>query len=275
MKFSKVVLALSLGLASMSLSAKVQFEASKGIDLVVVNGAEPEYQDASWLDFNSPKVVTMEDGANQLVFRISRIVWSGSEEKRKYYSSAQIIKFDAKDAKLTIKVPNFTTWDQALEYDKTTKFELVDDNGKAVRYVGDVLEKSGFQSMRDFPAEVAIYNSKDRKAAMAVAGGLTVAEAVSQQQAQIAAQASTIAPQPVTTSSLSKEMEMFRYWFDKASPEEQETFLSWGIKNLKSAEKPEVKSGSRSSDMLAYWFKEGNTEQQEDALGWAIKNIKK
>ncbi|MCY9875377.1 VvgS protein [Vibrio natriegens] len=73
----------------------------------------------------------------------------------------------------------------------------------------------------------------------------------------------------VLTSSLSKPEEMVRYWYKKASLQEQELFAQFAVKNRKSVQSLES-SDSQSYNMLQYWYSEASKEERSEILNWII-----
>lgn len=67
----------------------------------------------------------------------------------------------------------------------------------------------------------------------------------------------------------SKSIEMVRYWYEKASPQEQELFAQFAVKNRKSIQSLES-SDSQSYNMLQYWYSEASKEERSEILNWLI-----
>lgn len=67
----------------------------------------------------------------------------------------------------------------------------------------------------------------------------------------------------------SKSIEMVRYWYKKASLQEQELFAQFAVKNRKSVQSLES-SDSQSYNMLQYWYSEASKEERSEILNWII-----
>lgn len=77
--------------------------------------------------------------------------------------------------------------------------------------------------------------------------------------------------QPIAKVEVSdtKPVEMTKYWFDEASPVEQEHFTEWAFANRK-AVSSKLATSSKSLEMLSYWYEKASSEDKAQILTWLL-----
>ena len=73
----------------------------------------------------------------------------------------------------------------------------------------------------------------------------------------------------VAITEQSKPVEMTKYWFDEASPVEQEQFTEWAFANRK-AVSSKLAISSKSLEMLRYWYEKAPSEDKAQILTWLL-----
>ncbi|EGU19450.1 DUF2057 family protein [Vibrio mimicus] len=189
-----------------SASAKVTIDIPDTIDLLVVNGSSPKLSGGF---FDATKKLELDDGEQQIVFRYSPYFSQGSD-RIIIDSDVIIATFDAANQDFTFDMPKYRDAPQATKAIKKMEWQLVDQQGKAIKMRQDRLIKEGMQLGRNFEFETAEYNRK---------GG-------------IAALTSSIATQPLTqqeasNAAASAAEEMLHFWYNKADEETKARFKAF------------------------------------------------
>ncbi|EEW08161.1 UPF0319 protein [Vibrio mimicus VM603] len=189
-----------------SASAKVTIDIPDTIDLLVVNGSSPKLSGGF---FDATKKLELDDGEQQIVFRYSPYFSQGSD-RIIIDSDVIIATFDAANQDFTFDMPKYRDAPQATKAIKKMEWQLVDQQGKAIKMRQDRLIKEGMQLGRNFEFETAEYNRK---------GG-------------IAALTSSIAAQPLTqqeasNAAASAAEEMLHFWYNKADEETKARFKAF------------------------------------------------
>ncbi|MFA0442435.1 hypothetical protein BCU70_14330 [Vibrio sp. 10N.286.49.C2] len=79
-----------------------------------------------------------------------------------------------------------------------------------------------------------------------------------------ATSAAVIAP-----SGNNQSVDMIQYWYDKASSNEKDEFVTWAVENRKSIV-TELPLDSQSTDMMQYWYKEATISERQSILAWLL-----
>ncbi|OIQ25960.1 DUF2057 family protein [uncultured Vibrio sp.] len=155
---SVLILAPSLSFASVSI------DIPRGVQLLTVNGEDAGY---SSLGFDYRDNLTLNNGVNQVVFRISKIVRESGSDKTKYKSTPLVATFNESDTKLFMKVPKIDTFDQGMTFDSKPEFTLAIEGSD---FEPDSLVKDslniGFKLMPDMVQEVSKYNQSNEIASL-------------------------------------------------------------------------------------------------------------
>ncbi|WEM41658.1 DUF2057 family protein [Photobacterium sp. DA100] len=138
---------LSAGIAN----AAVEVSFDKDLELLVANG------EAMGKLAMSPETITLENGPNQLVVRLSKLV-SYSGEYKKFRSEPVVVTFDVADTELLVKPSRHIVREQHINgFDKNPSMKI-DQAGKSFDafHQGILLRSSGM--MRDHVKELEEYN---------------------------------------------------------------------------------------------------------------------
>jgi uncharacterized protein YccT (UPF0319 family) len=206
-----LMLAPTLAYSAVNLNVPVD------VQMLTVNGQDVGF---SSLGFDHKESVTLNDGVNQVVFRISKVVADGGNKGTKYTSVPMVATFDSSDSNLFIKVPKLITLSQGSQFNDKPSFSITDGN-----QVVSGLEKgkinAGLKFYADIVAEVERFNRSDEPASLK-----------NFQVAKPAAATTTTVTATTTSYSASPDIEKFKQDFAKFSKEEKQAFLSWAINNI-------------------------------------------
>ena len=158
--------------------------------------------------FTAQNTIQLEDGQNQLALTVGQIVFEDGK-RRKYDSQPILLSFEAhKDQTLSINYPTFRTIEDAKKFERSPVITLTAENGEAIEYGIDQLNKGGLQGFRDFEREVAEFNQKSGN--------------------EVSGQVKKTVPMSET-----KNVAMLQSDFDKLDAEQQQEFMQWAMRNLK------------------------------------------
>ncbi|MED5503093.1 MAG: DUF2057 family protein, partial [Pseudomonadota bacterium] len=148
-----------------------------------------------------------------------------SDNIKNVYGDVIIAKFDVKNEELKFELPEFKTYRQAETNISPLEWQLLDSKGQPIDLVEDVLESDGVQIGRNFAQEARNYNIAGGVAGVAVTY-VTVnqhSQAVTGGEPKVVTEASTQSP----TAQDSQMVDLLKTMYQKATPEEKETFKKW------------------------------------------------
>lgn len=215
MTLKKTLLA-GLMLAPTLAYSSVTLNVPKDVQMLTVNGQDVGF---SSLGFDHKETVTLDDGVNQVVFRVSKVVSDGGNKGTKYTSVPMVATFDSSDSNLFIKIPKLTSLSRGYQFNDKPSFSITDGE-----QVVPGLEKgkinAGLKFYADIVAEVERFNRSDEPASL--------------KHFQVAKPAATTVTVSATTATYSEspDIEKFKHDFAKFSKEEKQAFLSWAINNI-------------------------------------------
>lgn len=158
----------------------------------------------------SGQSVTLADGTQQLVVECTTEI--GREEVLET-SDAFVVRFEAADTALTLSAPEIDSRNQMDSFNQQGNWRLTDRQGRDVAFTADVLEKEGFQLVRDYARELAAYNRSGAEAAVAAPGLITNQDGL------------------LLDSQVDPDQEMvsrmLRYWYLKADEQTRKEWDSW------------------------------------------------
>jgi len=211
MKILKFIACGLIASCSVAVNAEVTLKADDVVRVLSVNTGSPEITKNGL--FSSERTIHLPDGVNQIVFRYEPYFDAefGDEGRRVTVSSKVIIaRFEASNAELKFEVPQFKSADQAEAEIDNLKWSLIDDSGKQVPVVEDVLVKSGIQSGRNYNREADDYNRLGRGVAIiAPYVGVSTAPAVTDSNSNTSAE------------------EMLLFWYNKADDQTRARFKDY------------------------------------------------
>ncbi|WP_028024739.1 YccT family protein [Enterovibrio calviensis] len=218
-------------------SAAVNVKLHKDVEAIIVNGEELPMLVMGQSQFS------MENGTNQLVIRLSKLIATGSEFE-KFKSDPLVVTFTSENTDILIESSRQIDREaQVKDFKQSPAFTLTDQSGNSVSSQQDVLPQTpGF--LRDYEKELAKFNAKQ---------GITLG--VTSQTASVVAQApnekvSEINPVPVEQMMVSPQKNtsiqrvngvssensiiLLQADFLRMSPDQQKHFLQWAVKNVRS-----------------------------------------
>ncbi|MCW8348821.1 DUF2057 domain-containing protein [Vibrio sp. ZSDZ65] len=216
MKRVKTLLA-GLILAPTMAYASVTVDIPIDVQLLTVNEKDVGF---SSLGFDHKDSVTLNNGVNQLVFRITKVVSDGGNKGTKYTSVPLVATFDAADVELNIDVPKLRTLAQGSTFNDKPTFSVLQD-GKEVNSLKKGKINAGLKFYSDTVAEVERFNKSNEPASLRNFG--TVAAIPSE---------SLPSESEVSTSKTAVNLNNVKAQFETLSKTDKEEFLSWAIKNL-------------------------------------------
>ncbi|WP_223268815.1 YccT family protein [Marinobacter nauticus] len=158
----------------------------------------------------SGQSLTLADGTQQLVVECTTEI--GREEVLET-SDAFVVRFEAADTALALSAPEIESRNQMDAFNQQGNWQLTDRQGREVAFTADVLEKEGFQLVRDYARELAAYNRSGAKAAVAAPGLITNQDGL------------------LLDSHVDPDQEMvsrmLRYWYLKADEQTRKEWDSW------------------------------------------------
>ena len=128
-------------------------------------------------------------------------------------SDAFVVRFEAADTALALSAPEIESRNQMDAFNQQGNWQLTDRQGREVAFTADVLEKEGFQLVRDYARELAAYNRSGARAAVAAQGLITNQDGL------------------LLDSHVDPDQEMvsrmLRYWYLKADEQTRKEWDSW------------------------------------------------
>ncbi|BAC93748.1 conserved hypothetical protein [Vibrio vulnificus YJ016] len=233
-------------LVSSSVFADVKVNIHRDVAPLVVNGEKVGF-------FISKKsVLDFDNGLNQLVVRVEKLIDNNQGEKEKFNSKPVIITFKASDRELDLFVDSVISRSKdAEEFELNPFFILKDKNGDPIQIMKQEILPNGGGITRDYETEVYRYNKKNNI--------IIASEKLSQ----------SIAEQPIV--EMEKGVEMVQYWYEKASNEDKKQFASLAFENRKS-EIAKQNTKSQELDMLVYWFNQTSENGRKNIINWIMNN---
>ncbi|EKM23354.1 DUF2057 family protein [Vibrio sp. HENC-03] len=216
----KVAMALSV-FASTNLYAATTLVVPEDVKLLAVNMEKPKLEGGL---FSDEKTIEIPDGTNQIVFKYQP-EFEINDNIKNVYGDVIIAKFDVKNEELKFELPEFKTYRQAETNISPLEWQLLDSKGQPIDLVEDVLESDGVQIGRNYAQEARNYNIAGGVAGVAV----TVVTVNQHSQAVTGVEPKVVATtdaQPSTAQD-SQMVDLLKTMYQKATPQEKETFKKW------------------------------------------------
>ncbi|MEZ9526036.1 YccT family protein [Enterovibrio norvegicus] len=218
-------------------SAAVNVTLHKDVEAIIINGEELP------LTLMSKNTFSMENGTNQLVVRLSKLIATGSEFD-KFKSDPLVITFSSENSDILIKSTRQIDRDaQVKGFKESPSFTLTDQSGNAVSSDQNVLPQGqGF--LRDYEKELARFNKKQGVvlggAALTASAVAHAGEASVPSNVQKPIESTVITPQkqvsiqPAQGVSPENSIILMQADFLRMNQEQQKQFLQWAVKNVRS-----------------------------------------
>ncbi|GAK20859.1 LOW QUALITY PROTEIN: putative secreted protein [Vibrio sp. JCM 19052] len=216
----KVAITLSV-LASTNLYAATTLVVPEDVKLLAVNMEKPKLEGGL---FSDEKTIEIPDGTNQIVFKYQPEFEIGDDIKG-VYGDAIIAKFDVKNEELKFELPEFKTYRQAQTNISPLECNCLTLKVQPIDLVEDVLESDGVQIGRNYAQEARNYNIAGGVAGVAV----TVVTVNQHSQAVTGVEPKVVATTDAQSSTAqdSQMVDLLKTMYQKATPQEKETFKKW------------------------------------------------
>ncbi|WP_162063315.1 DUF2057 family protein [Vibrio taketomensis] len=262
MKLIKSLLAIGVMTTSFTPYAEVGLNFHRDLTPIIVEGEEMGLLTSAKGGFQ------LDNGTNQFVFRMAKLIESNGGEREKFNSHAFVVSFDAQDTKVVLEpTMRVIRENESIEFNRNPRVALVDQSGKSVDFTIDMLPAAGDTLFgRDYTADLAKYNKQH-----GIIGHNE--ELAAEQVAVVQAAPITVSDAPVKVVTINAgeigPVAMVQYWMEKATPAEAEQFTDWAFDN-RATKSMKALEGSKPVEMLSYWYSEAELEQRKQILAWLI-----
>ncbi|MFO8140880.1 MAG: DUF2057 domain-containing protein [Marinobacter sp.] len=208
MKRVSTVTCLLAALLPLSAWAEIELSLGPCVSVQAVNGSE---QSAS-----SGQTLTLANGSRQLVVECTAELGRDATLET---SDAFVLRFAAENTELTLSAPEIRSSRDMASFNRQGNWNLADGEGRPAAFTSDVLEKEGFQLVRDYPRELEAYNRSGAVAAVA-ARAETVGTELTLNQEGLLLDSQADPDQEMVSR-------MLRYWYLKADKKTRKEWDSW------------------------------------------------
>ena len=243
MKLLKSLLVSTCFLIPLAAKSAVSINLHQDIEALVINGKELGFS------FLRKKELELEDGQNQIVIRVSKLI-TRNGEKEKYKSRPVVVTFNLKDDKLVV-TPKKTFY-RAVDigdFDEEPLYLFENKKGIFIDLKQQILPlKLGIH--QDYSKALREYNHSN---------GLETETSGSM----------NIVPRESLSNKLENPVLIIQQLFIKATPIEKEQFTYWAFSNRKRIT-TSINSDRRILLMLEYWFVKSSVDERSEILTWVI-----
>lgn len=226
--------------------ASVDVVLHRDVALVVENGEKAPLRLVTKSEYQ------LENGQNQLVVRLEKLIRSSYGEPEKFNSETVVITFDAHDEAFFLK-PNFEvkTKQDSEKFKQKPNFSLISQKTEQPYNAKMDFLIDGGGITRDYELEVARYNVKnDIELSLSLQAALKVAKKKS----------NDIAPN-----------DMIEHWYVKATGKDQKKFTDFAFKSRKNDINLLSSDSSKELEMMVYWYNEASAEQKKNIVNWLFE----
>ncbi|MGM0569824.1 DUF2057 family protein [Marinobacter sp.] len=153
-------------MAAITIPAHVQAEVNlrlgEGVSLHAVNGKS--HSNKGFLSGSSG--VSLDNGVHQIVVDYQVEIGRTRDDSVIERSDSFVILFETEDRDLVLSAPSVGTQRELDEFNDNPLWKLMDKGGNRHDFQLDVLEKEGFQLVRDYERELSRFNKTDSPAAL-------------------------------------------------------------------------------------------------------------
>lgn len=195
--------------------ADVQLQLPGEVKVLVVNCVKEE----------RVKQVTLEDGENQLVFRLITELGPTNDEDM-YYSKVFVTRFNAAAGSYTMQIPPISRSNDIRKFNENPDIAIVDGKKSRINLEVAPLEKDGIQVFRNFEEEVRMFNQTESPAAFTCAQMDQEAStpAPSVQESKVQPSEESVKKDSTSDGSMETAEKMLNYWYDQADEETRKRF---------------------------------------------------
>ena len=196
------------------------------IELNVVNGKT--YQ-ASVKLFGTAEKIELNDGDQQLIFRIFDNIRSGNNQNL-FRSEYYLITFsDQGDENLKLAASPILNMTAARQFDKKPVFTLLNSDGNAVPFKLAQMRREGMKVNRNMLNELREFNATGHEAAIEARAPFAALAMMNSDSALLPDRNNV---QTKIGDVLLSE-QMLHYWFQQADPETRKRFMNWAGRSMK------------------------------------------
>jgi uncharacterized protein YccT (UPF0319 family) len=131
-----------------------------------------------------------------------------------------VILFEAEDETLTLSAPDITTRRGMTSFNEIPDWIFRNNAGKDHEFHMDVLEKTGFQVVRNYEQEISEFNKGRSQAAWTGGDVSTVPHSNAAAAAETISSGKSVEDQETVR-------QMLRYWYSKADEETRSEMKHW------------------------------------------------
>lgn len=253
MKKRVQILAIASLFSCSAAIAEVNVELDRDIHVIAINGES--------LGFTLMKEgnLELENGMNQLVVRIEKLITSEYGEKEKYNSVPVIMTFDANNLNFQLSASkNIKYVKESVLFDKDPKFTLKEQQVKSDLLVKQDILPSAGGFTRDYELEIARYNVKNQIVLSDVS--IAVLEVENKDKIQVMENDDGI-----------NTVAMIEHWYSKASEKEKKGFTELAFQSRKKNINLVEENESKALEMMVYWYNESTVEQKKSVISWLFE----
>lgn len=230
MKLFLPFIAFGAALLPLSSSAEVNLELGREVSPLVVNG------EAMGLFISKKSNLSLNNGVNQVVVRVEKLVRPLDAEREKFNSQPVVVTFDSSDSTLELSLAKkIETTAQAEQFNNSPTFLLVNKStGQAVPSTQELLPHGGGIT-RDYEKELVKYNRKRGIQLSSDFSAASTSVATNAGMPMAAAHTLNVSHDKVVVVPASTENQMILLQADflRMNDENRKKFLSWAVENVR------------------------------------------
>lgn len=208
------ILTLPFLLTATLAQAELQLVLDDDVTLHVVNGEA--WSGPGIFDARDP--IVLANGVNQIVVNVVAELGRKRDDSVIERSETFVLRFHAEDTTLELTAPEIRSRSELREFNEAPSWLLRDQQGSAVDFQWAVLEKSGFQLVRDYEKEVDKFNRESHSEAAIKAP----------KQPDISY---SYPPQTMPDGDIAEDQQvvrqMLRYWYSRADKNTKSEIKRW------------------------------------------------
>lgn len=201
-------------LVAVTAQAEVHLQLGEGVNLHAINGEA--WDGPGVLDAKSP--IALDDGTNQLVVELRAELGRNRHDSVIESSDSFVLLFRAEDQDLVLSAPDIESRNELEDFNTNPQWQLKDRQSNDISFELAVLEKTGFQLVRDYEDEIADFNRAGNS------------EAALMYRPDSRASFST-SPQSMPDGDVTEDQDvvrqMLRYWYLKADENTKSEMKRW------------------------------------------------
>ncbi len=205
---------LPLLLTATLAQAELQLVLDGDVTLHVINGEA--WSSPGIFDERDP--IVLANGVNQIVVNALAELGRKRDDSVIERSEIFVLRFQAEDTTLELSTPEIRSRNELREFNEAPSWLLRDQQGNAVDFQWAVLEKSGFQLVRNYEKEVDTFNRNSHSEA---------AIKVPRQPDIYYSSSPQTTPDGDVAEDQQVVRQMLRYWYSKADKNTKSEIKRW------------------------------------------------